>query len=226
MKVLIVEDEKKMAKEMVSFLEKASYQCDHVPDGKQARTMMENNAYDFVLIDLGLPDMDGLQVLKEAKSICPQASYIILTARGDLDDRIKGLDLGADDYLPKPFSLLELQARMMAISRRKSGLKDSIIPIGEFEVDIQKRIVCFEGQEITLSRKEFDLLHYLLLHQNRPLTRLQLSDHIWGNFADDDYDSNFIDVHIKNIRKKLLQYASVDWLQTIRGVGYKIKTHL
>jgi len=224
MRVLIVEDEKRMAQEMIAFLNKANYQCDHAYSGKQARMMMENNGYDFILIDLGLPDYDGLQVLKEAKTICLQASYIILTARGDLDDRIKGLDLGADDYLPKPFSLMELQARMMAISRRKSGIKDSTINIGDFTVDLQKRIVSFEEQEIQLSRKEFDLLNYMLLHQNRPLTRLQLSDHIWGNFADDDYDSNFIDVHIKNIRKKLMQYAPVEWLQTIRGVGYKIKT--
>jgi DNA-binding response OmpR family regulator len=224
MKVLIVEDEKRMAQEMVAFLEKANHQCDHASNGMQARTMMENNSYDFILIDLGLPDYDGLQVLKEAKAACVDASYIILTARGDLDDRIRGLDLGADDYLPKPFSLLELQARMMAISRRKSGLKDSIVNIGDFTVDLQKRAVFFKEQEISLSRKEFDLLNYMLLHQNRPLTRFQLSDHIWGNFADDDYDSNFIDVHIKNIRKKLMQYAPVEWLQTIRGVGYKIKT--
>ena len=224
MKVLIVEDEKRMATEMVAFLEKAHYQCDHSVSGKQARLMMGDNAYDFILIDLGLPDYDGLQVLKEAKTICTQASYIILTARGDLDDRIKGLDLGADDYLAKPFSLLELQSRMMAISRRKSGIKDSIIEIGDFAVDLQKRIISYEEQEIQLSRKEFDLLNYMLLHQNRPLTRLQLSDHIWGNFADDDYDSNFIDVHIKNIRKKLTQYAPAEWLQTIRGIGYKIKT--
>jgi DNA-binding response OmpR family regulator len=224
MKVLIVEDEQKMAQEMAAFLKKANYQCEYVMNGKEARAMMEDNAYDFILIDLGLPDYDGLQVLKEAKSICKQASYIILTARGDLDDRIKGLELGADDYLPKPFSLLELQARMMAISRRKSGIKDAVLNIGDFTVDLQKRIVYFEQEEITLSKKEFDLLNYMLLHQNRPLTRLQLSDHIWGNFADDDYDSNFIDVHIKNIRKKLMQFAPVEWLQTIRGVGYKIKT--
>ncbi len=223
MKVLIVEDEKKMIDEMIAFLEKANYQCSYAINGRQAKHMMENNQYDFILIDLGLPDCDGLQVLKEAKSNCADASYIILTARGNLDDRIRGLELGADDYLPKPFSLLELQARMTAISRRKSGIKDSVIEIGGFTVDLQKRIISYKQEEIQLSKKEFDLLNYMLLHQNRPLTRLQLSDHIWGNFADDDYDSNFIDVHIKNIRKKLMQYAPVEWIQTIRGIGYKIK---
>jgi two-component system, OmpR family, response regulator len=224
MKVLIVEDEKRMAEEMISFLDKAGYHCEHAPDGKEANRLMEEGPFDFILIDLGLPDCDGLQVLKEAKANCPDASYIILTARGALDDRIKGLDGGADDYLAKPFSLLELQARMMAIARRKSGIKDSLMEMGAFIIDLNKRIVTCEGQEIQLSRKEFDLLNYMLLHQNRPLTRMQLSDHIWGNFADDDYDSNFIDVHIKNIRKKLSAFAPVDWLQTIRGIGYKIKT--
>src|SRR5882672_2210583 len=158
MNVLIVEDEKSMALEMEFFLKKASYLCDLAFTGKQARTMMEDHPYNFILLDLGLPDQDGLEVLKEAKKICPDASYIILTARGDLEDRIKGLDLGADDYLPKPFSLLELQSRMQAILRRKSGLNDSLVPLGDFIVDLNKRMVFFEKEEIQLSRREFDLL--------------------------------------------------------------------
>ncbi|HXB43443.1 MAG TPA: response regulator transcription factor [Puia sp.] len=223
MNVLIVEDEKSMALEMEFFLKKASYLCDLAFTGKQARKMMEGHPYNFILIDLGLPDLDGLEVLKEAKRVCPDASYIILTARGDLEDRIKGLDLGADDYLPKPFSLLELQSRMQAILRRKSGLNDSSVPVGDFLVDMNRRMVFFEEKEIELSRREFDLLSYLLLHKNRPLTRAQLGDHVWGEFSADDYDSNFIDVHIKNIRKKMMAFASVEWLQTVRGTGYKIK---
>jgi two-component system, OmpR family, response regulator len=223
MNVLIVEDERSMALEMASFLKKAFYLCDLAYSGKQARQMMENNAYNFILLDLGLPDQDGIELLKEAKKICPEASYVILTARGNLEDRIQGLDLGADDYLAKPFSLLELQSRMHAISRRKSGLNESLVLLGDFKIDLSKRMVYAQETEIDLSKKEFDLLNYLLLHKNRPLTRLQLSEHIWGNFSDDDYDSNFIDVHIKNIRKKLAVHGEVDWLQTIRGIGYKIK---
>lgn len=223
MKVLIVEDERSLALEVEAFLKKAFYLCDLAFTAKQGQQMMEENQYDFILLDLGLPDKDGLYVLQEAKKNCPAASYIILTARGDLEDRIKGLDLGADDYLPKPFSLLELQSRMQAISRRKSGFKDSLVSLGDFAVDLSKRAISFENNEIELSRKEFDLLSYMLLHKNRPLTRAQLSEHIWGNFAEDDYDSNYIDVHIKNIRKKLAAYAPVEWLQTIRGIGYKIK---
>jgi len=222
MKVLIIEDERAMASEMDTFLKKA-YRCDLAVTGSQAISKLDDNTYDFVLLDLGLPDMDGLQLLQQARKICPDAAYIILTARGQLEDRIKGLDLGADDYLPKPFSLLELQSRMQAIARRKFALQDILIPVGDFNVDLQKRNVYFEQTEITLSRKEFDLLSYMLLHKNRPLTRTQLGEHIWSNFADDDYDSNYIDVHIKNIRRKLSAYAAVDWLQTIRHVGYKIK---
>lgn len=222
MNVLIVEDERTMALEMEAFLLK-TYHCDLAFTAKQAMALLGEKEYDFILLDLGLPDKDGLLVLEEAKKNCPQASYIILTARGNLEDRIKGLDLGADDYLPKPFSLLELQSRMHAIARRKSGLTDSKVLLGDFQVDLQQRAVLFEKTEIGLSKKEFDLLNYLLLHKNRPLTRMQLSEHIWGNMDLDDYDSNYIDVHIKNLRKKMAVYASVEWLQTVRGIGYKIK---
>ena len=208
---------------MSSFLEKTFYRCDKAHTASGGIQLMEENQYDFVLLDLGLPDKDGLLVLSESKKICPDTSFIILTARGDLEDRIKGLDLGADDYLPKPFSLLELQSRMQAISRRKSGNNDPELELGEFTIDLNKRLVRFGQQDIDLSKKEFDLLSYMMLHKNRPLTRMQLSEHIWGNFSDDDYDSNYIDVHIKNIRKKMLVYAPVDWLQTLRGIGYKIK---
>ncbi|WP_301924185.1 response regulator transcription factor [Ferruginibacter sp.] len=223
MKVLIIEDEKAMAKEMIVFLEKSFYLCDIAYSAKEGNNLMEENQYDFILLDLGLPDKDGLEVLNDTKKMCPNASYIILTARGDLEDRIKGLDLGADDYLAKPFSLLELQSRMQAITRRKSGNNDPQIELGEFYLDLNKRSVWCQKKEVELSRKEFDLLSYMLLHKNRPLTRFQLSEHIWGNFSDDDYDSNYIDVHIKNIRKKMSAHASVDWLQTLRGIGYKIK---
>lgn len=223
MKVLIVEDERSMALEMESFLKKAFYLCDLAHTARQAKQLMEDHPYNFILLDLGLPDKDGLLVLQEAKTSCPDASCIILTARGNLEDRIKGLDLGADDYLPKPFSLLELHSRMQAIARRKSGLNDLQVTLGDFAIDLSRRQVFFDSREIELSRKEFDLLSYLLLHKNRPLTRLQLSEHIWGHFSEDDYDSNYIDVHVKNIRKKLSVYAPTDWLQTIRGIGYKIK---
>ena len=223
MRVLIIEDERSLAREMKIFLEKAYYLCEKALTAAEAKKLMIENDYDFILLDLGLPDSDGMELLEEKKKMCPNASYIILTARGKLEDRIKGLDLGADDYLPKPFSLLELQSRMHAISRRKSGNNDPVIQLGDFNIDLNKRALRFEEKEIDLSRKEFDLLSYMILHKNRPVTRMQLSEHIWGAFSDDDYDSNYIDVHIKNIRKKMAVHAPVDWLQTLRGIGYKIK---
>jgi DNA-binding response OmpR family regulator len=223
LKVLLIEDEKTLAYEVEAFLKKAFYICDLAHNARKGLEMLGVNPYDFVLLDLGLPDLDGLKVLQEAKKLNPDAAYIILTARGNIEDRIVGLDLGADDYLPKPFSLLELQSRMQAISRRKFNLNTHELDLGEFKLDLQKRIVSHLGKEIELTRKEFDLLSYLLLHKNRVLTRMQLSEHIWGTFADDDYDSNYIDVHIKNIRKKLSAFGPVEWLETVRGVGYKIR---
>ncbi|HTN19460.1 DNA-binding response regulator [Pelobium manganitolerans] len=223
MKVLIVEDEKTLAFEMEAFLKKSFYVCDIAHSVKSANENLELNQYDFILIDLSLPDGDGLEILKNAKMSHPNASYIIITARSNLKDRVTGLDLGADDYLPKPFYLLELQSRMQAISRRKFGITEELLSIGQFKVDLPKRFVLFEEQVIELSRKEFDLLSYLLLHKGRVLTRVQLSEHIWGTFVNDDFDSNYIDAHIKNIRKKLNAWAETEWLETVRGVGYRVK---
>jgi DNA-binding response OmpR family regulator len=223
MKVLIVEDEKTLAHEMDSFLKKSFYLCDIAHTFKTGLEQLELNKYDFILIDLSLPDGDGLEILKRAKKNNPDAAYIIITARTQLKDRISGLDLGADDYLAKPFYLLELQSRMQAIARRKFSITEELLSIGEFHIDLPKRVVIFGLEKIELSRKEFDLLSYLLLHKNRVLTRAQLSEHIWGTFVNDDYDSNYIDAHIKNIRKKLNVWADTEWLETVRGVGYRIK---
>nr|WP_294900195.1 response regulator transcription factor [uncultured Pedobacter sp.] len=223
MKVLIVEDEKTLAYEMEAFLKKSFYVCDLAHSVKSAKEQLDLNQYDFILIDLSLPDGDGLEILESAKKSNPNAAYIIITARSNLKDRVAGLDLGADDYLNKPFYLLELQSRMQAISRRKFGVTEELLAIGQFKIDLVKRFVFFEEQKIELSRKEFDLLSYLLLHKNRVLSRVQLSEHIWGTFVNDDYDSNYIDAHIKNIRKKLNAWADTDWLETVRGVGYRVK---
>ena len=223
MHVLLIEDEKSLHQEMRQFLRQAQYLVDSAFTYSEASEKLFVNSYDFVLLDLGLPDGDGLNLLREARPREGQeASFIVLTARGALDDRIHGLDLGADDYLPKPFSLLELTSRMQAITRRKFGLKRSEITFGDgFSLDSTARIVRQSGQEVPLTKKEFDLLHYLLLHRGRVLTRLQLGEHLWGNVLEDDSDSNYIDVHIKNVRKKLTQFAPADFLETVRGIGYR-----
>ncbi|SDX57975.1 response regulator transcription factor [Hymenobacter psychrophilus] len=225
MHVLLVEDEKSLHQEVQQFLVESQYLVDSAYTYAEASEKIFVNNYDFVLLDLGLPGGDGLDLLREARQNERQeASFIILTARGAIDDRVKGLDLGADDYLPKPFSLLELQSRMQAITRRKFGLKRQEMAFGAgFELDATGRTLRHEGHDVPLTKKEFDLLHYLLLHRNRVLTRLQLGEHLWGNVLEDDSDSNYIDVHIKNLRKKLSQFAPADFLETVRGIGYSIK---
>lgn len=223
MNVLIVEDEKALTTELEIFLANCNYICEICFDGLSASEKIATNLYDFILIDLGLPDYEGLDLLKEAKKYNPEAACIILTARAEVYDRIKGLDLGADDYLAKPFSLLELQSRMQAITRRKFGLKNSVVELGDFLIDLTNRTIAFgETPVSTITKKEFDLVAYMILHKNRTLTRSQLSEHIWGSIVNDDYDSNYIDAHIKNIRKKLNAYGPPDWIETVRGLGYRI----
>ncbi len=222
MNVLIVEDEKDLSHEMEIFLTKQGYNCDVAFNGKSASEKIFVNAYDFVLLDIGLPDYSGFDLLKEAREAKRDPAFIILTARSETDDKIKGLDLGADDYLAKPFSLMELQSRMQAITRRRHGLTTNTMQIGDFLMDINNRTVHFKESVVGLTRKEFDLLHYLALHKNRVLTRMQLTEHIWGDTMEEDYDSNYIDVHIKNLRKKLGAFSGMDWLETVRGIGYRL----
>jgi len=224
MNLLIVEDEKSLAAEIALFLKKENFLCDIAHTGTEASEKIAVNLYDFVLLDLGLPDYNGLDLIREARENNVDVSFIIITARGAVEDRIKGLDLGADDYLPKPFALAELHARIMAVARRKFHIQTQDITLGEFLMNISARKLMHGNGEVEITRKEFDLLYYLVINQNKVLARHQLYEHIWGNTLDDQYDSNFIDVHIKNIRKKLNAHAPTPWLETVRGVGYRITT--
>ncbi|NOQ24930.1 MAG: response regulator [Bacteroidales bacterium] len=223
MRILIVEDEKSLASEIKQFLEKEEYNCDLAHTGNEASELIAVNPYDFVLLDIGLPDYNGLDLIKEAKEYQSEAYFIVITARGELEDKIKGFDLGADDYLPKPFSLLELLSRIQAITRRKFGQQMSIIEFGDFSLDTTKRNLQFKDQSVDLTKKEYKILSYLVLNKNRVLDRLQLTEHIWGDFFEDDYDSNYIDVHIKNIRKKLAKFDDTIRIKTVRGIGYKFE---
>ncbi len=222
MNVLIVEDERSLAKEIASFLESENFLCDLAYTGREASEKIAVNLYDFILLDLGLPDYNGLDLIKEARKTGSEASFIIITARGAVEDKVKGLDLGADDYLAKPFALVELLSRINAVARRKFNITGQNVELGEFVMEIQSRRLTCKGNLVDLTKKEFDLLHYLVINRDKVLTRQQLYEHIWGNILDDQYDSNFIDVHIKNLRKKLNFHAPSPWLETIRGVGYKI----
>lgn len=222
MNLLIVEDEKSLATEIADFLKNEGLLCEMAFTGKEASEKIAINLYDFVLLDLGLPDYDGLDLITEAKNAGNETAFIIITARGAVEDKVKGLDLGADDYLAKPFALVELLSRIQAVARRKFNITDQNIKIGEFTLELQSRKVLCKEQEVIITRKEYDLFHYLIINRNKVLTRNQLYEHIWGNILDDQYDSNFIDVHIKNLRKKLNEHALTPWLETVRGIGYRI----
>ena len=222
MNVLIVEDEKSLATEIAAFLRKEGFLCEQAYTGTDASEKIEINLYDFILLDLGLPDYNGLDLITEARDKGSNSAFIIITARGAVEDKVKGLDLGADDYLAKPFALMELLSRMQAVARRKFNILNQNLNIGEFILELQSRKITCKGKEVIITRKEYDLLQYLVLNRNKVLTRHQLYEHLWGNILEDQYDSNFIDVHIKNVRKKLNEHASTPWLETVRGIGYRI----
>jgi len=223
MRILIVEDEKSLAEEITLFLRHEQYNCDIAFNGRDASELLAVNLYDFVLLDIGLPDYNGLDLIKEAKQYNSEAYFIVITARGELDDKLKGFNSGADDYLAKPFSILELHSRLQAFTRRKFGQSSSIIKFGDFALDINKLQLLYLETSVNLTKKEYDLLSYLVLNKGRVLDRLQLVEHIWGSFYEDDFDSNYIDVHIKNIRKKLGEFDPANFIKTVRGLGYKFE---
>ncbi|RLJ76699.1 response regulator transcription factor [Pedobacter alluvionis] len=223
MNVLIVEDEKSLALEMDEFLSKEGFIVEHAWKKSSAEEKIFVNNYDFILLDLGLPDGDGFEILKQLKAMKDRDdAVIILTARSAVDDRIKGLDEGADDYLPKPFSLNELLARMHAITRRKHKLEKNEVNVHDFMLNIQNRTVSFGDERLNLTKKEFEIFNYLVLNKNRVVSRMSLTEHVWGDILEVNSDSNFVDVHVKNLRKKLSGISPIDWFETVRSIGYRI----
>src|SRR5476651_698660 len=223
MNVLIVEDEKSLALEIDEFLSREGFTVEHARTRKSAEEKLFVNNYDFILLDLGLPDSNGFDLLRTYKKLPGRNdAVIILTARGAVDDRIKGLEEGADDYLPKPFSLNELLARIHAITRRKHKLDSNEISIKDFRMNIQNRTVYYNDDRINLTKKEFEIFNYLVLNKNRVISRTNLTEHVWGDVLEINSDSNFVDVHVKNLRKKLSAFATLDWFETVRSIGYRI----
>jgi DNA-binding response OmpR family regulator len=224
MQILIIEDEKPLSGEIRKYLEREGFSCEEAGTGRIASDKLWANEYDIVLLDLGLPDYDGIDLLKEMIRAKKDSAVIILSARSSLDDKIRGLDLGADDYLPKPFSLLELKSRILAVVRRKHGVKGNQVRINDLDIDLDKRTVSCREQPLTLTRKEYDILVFLVLNKDRTVTRLQISEHIWGDIIEENYNSNYIDVHIKNLRKKISDQSGGDYVETVRGVGFRFNT--
>ncbi|MCV9934037.1 response regulator transcription factor [Flavobacterium sp. LS1R47] len=224
MNILIVEDNKELAIEVRDFLSDGGYVCKIANTCNEALDEIGGNDYDAMLLDLGLPDGDGFDVLKAVRKTKSKIAVIVITARGGLDDRIDGLHLGADDYLTKPFALTELSARLFAVIRRMHGYTLNDLVVHGFSLQLQDYKVSYEGMPINLTKKEFDIFQYLVLNKNRVITRLQLTEHIWGDILEINSDSNFIDVHVRNLRKKLDKHTTIDWFETVRNVGYRINT--
>tara|TARA_B110001452_G_scaffold57454_1_gene44576 strand:+ start:3317 stop:3994 length:678 start_codon:yes stop_codon:yes gene_type:complete len=224
MKILIVEDEKELVDDLNEFLDDQGYIIEVAPTTSVAREKIFVYQYDILILDLGLPDGSGLDVLKYVKKHKPQTGIIILTARDSLDDKISGLDLGADDYMTKPFLLSELNARIKSIHRRRNFDGNSTIIFNEIEIDTDKMRVSINDQNLTLTRKEYELILYFVINKNKVLTKESIIEHLWGDHSDMFDSLDFIYTHIKNLRKKMQDMGGTDYLKSVYGIGYKFET--
>ncbi|MDY3114922.1 MAG: response regulator [Sutterella sp.] len=218
MRILVVEDDDMIGESVVSFLESEGYAVDWVTDGRAALLALKTTPFSLAILDLGLPGKDGLQVLKEMRSDHNTTPVLVTTARDTVDDRIKGLDNGADDYLVKPYDLDELVARVRALIRRSAGRADPVIERGELRIAPATREVTFRGEPVILSSKEYALLAALAERDGVVWSRSQLEERLYN--WDNTVGSNAIEVHIHHLRKKLCDSA----IKTVRGVGYLLET--
>lgn len=222
MKLLIVEDEKRLCQTVAKHLKAEGYAVDFCHDGKDAFDYMAGTEYDAVILDIMLPGLDGISVLKTMRSQKVKTPVLLLTAKNTIEDKVKGLDSGADDYLTKPFSLEELSARIRVMIRR-SGIErvDSQISAGPLTLDTYRKVALREGKEIPLTAKEYAILEYLMHNKGIVLSRDKMMNHIWN--YDYEGSSNIIDVYIRTLRNKIDADFEVKLIQTVRGLGYVIK---
>ena len=221
MKILIIEDEQELVKSMVQFLRQESYVCEIAYTASEAREKILLYDYDCILLDISLPDGSGLVILELLRANNKTDGVIIITAKNSLDDRINGLNLGADDYLAKPFYLPELSARVSAVIRRKRFDGQSRIVFHEIGIDLLGKLVSVNNQPIELTRKEYDLFLFLVSNKNRVVSKNAIAEHLSGDDAEllDKFD--FIYSHVKNLKKKLAEAGSEDYIKTVYGLGYK-----
>ena len=219
MRFLVVEDEQRIADFLKRGLESAGYAVDTAPDGKTAMDMVHGTDYDLIILDMMLPDMDGLKVLERVRNRKTSPPVLILSARGSVDDRVKGLELGADDYLVKPFAFVELLARVRVLLRRGAPTPERL-QVGDLVLDCIRRRVTRNGEAIELAPKEFSILEYLMRNRGRPLSRTMIVEHVW----DMDYDglTNIVDVYIRHLRSKIDDKWPAKLLHTVRGIGYML----
>jgi len=222
MKLLIIEDEPEMLENMAQTLEREHYIVETASDYKSALHKIGVYDYDCILLDINLPDGNGLEILKALKLSGKNDGVIIVSAKDSLNDRLDGLNLGADDYLPKPFHMAELHARVKAVLRRRHFDGNSNIHIGNVSIHLESRKVTINENEILLNRKEYDILMYLITNKTRLVTKTALAEHVWGDHIDQTDSFDFIYSQIKNLRKKL-EHATIS-IEAVYGVGYKLET--
>ena len=220
MKILIIEDETDLRTTITSFLEEEGYVCEYAETLEQASEKLYLYEYDCLLLDIGLPDGNGLDLIKILKKEHAETGIIIISARNSLDDKITGLDLGADDYISKPFNLTELNSRIKSVYRRlKFGGKKELL-FGKLRIIPDSRQVLVADELVVLTKKEFDLLLFFISNPKRVLTKESIAEHLWGDFADSADSFDFIYSQIKNLRRKLLEKSGIDYIQNVYGTGY------
>jgi DNA-binding response OmpR family regulator len=222
-KILIVEDEKILNESMRAYLSASNYVCESVASYGEALEKIDNYTYDCIVLDLMLPGGNGLQLLKYLKEDRKSDGVIIISAKDQLEDKLEGLKLGADDYLTKPFHLSELSVRIAAIIRRRNFNGQSVITVGNMSVDIDSKTITVQQNVVDLTQKEFQLLVYLLINKNKIISKSAIAQYLWGDNMDsvDSYD--FIYTHIKNIRRKITAAGGEDCIHSVYGMGYKLQ---
>jgi len=221
MKILIVEDQKELSDTIAEYLKSESYHCERAFSFYQASEKIHLYEYDVVVLDLNLPDGDGLEILAALKQVKPDTGIIILSARDTLADKLTGLNLGADDYLTKPFELAELNARIKSVIRRRNFMGENIIHFNEISINPESKEVKVNDRPVKLTRKEFELLLYFISNKNKVLTKNAIAEHLWGDEIDLWDNLDFIYVHIRNLRKKIMGLGGTDYIKTVYGLGYK-----
>ncbi len=221
MKILIIEDDKILRESMVQYLEHQGFVCEAVNDFKAGKERVNDFMYDCIVVDIGLPYGSGLDIVKELKYMESKAGIIIVSAKNSLDDKLNGLDLGADDYLSKPFYLSELTARINAIIRRRTFSGNKAIKFNEIRLEPDAHRITVNDKPVDLTDKEYQLLEYFIANQRRLLTKAAIAEHVWGDEYMHVSNYDFIYTHIKNLRKKLIDAGSGDYIKTAYGTGYR-----
>ena len=222
MRVLIIEDEPELRAQIAETLRQQNYTVDTAGDGVTGLERACTEPYDLLILDIMLPVQDGFAVLREMRAEQVATPVLMLTARVEVEDRVRGLDLGADDYLLKPFSMAELLARIRALLRRSHTQASPLLTVGDIHLDTGTRAVTRSGRPVSLTPKEFALLEFLLYNRNRAISRFNLAEHVWGDAFDPFTMSNTIDVHIRNLRRKVDDQAG-EVIVTVRGIGYMVR---